>query len=314
MRLRIFDKSRAPCRNVPVRPQSASIAYREWARHLWLLLPIIVGLSGCADLTAVSTFSKSAPDVAKLDELTDVYVEDPRVQANWSSLSQPPDPADIQLVEDRKNQKVAFDHLHGLIVDYMKALGDASGAKLNDLSAKSKDVSKELSDLQKKNLISATAAQVTAIGDFVEIAPKNFLNLYRARQIAKIMKDCQKSFDAAIDVEIGIVSDVYILDYKITSHTITSQRDFVEKFASTPKATGLTSVVKFLFEREVQLDVTKLDQAQTAATQYVAALKKLKSAYDALVDKDGKFDDKTLMEIKPYLSAAAKAYTDVNAT
>ncbi len=128
------------------------------------------------------------------------------------------------------------------------------------------------------------------------------------------MKDCQKSFDAAIDVEIGIVSDVYILDYKITSHTITSQRDFVEKFASTPKATGLTSVVKFLFEREVQLDVTKLDQAQTAATQYVAALKKLKSAYDALVDKDGKFDDKTLMEIKPYLSAAAKAYTDVNAT
>ena len=279
----------------------------------WIVLPLVVALSGCANLTAISTFSKSAPDIANLDKLTGVYVEDPQVQATWLSLSQPGDLLHPALVETRLEQKVALDQLHGLIVDYMRALGDVSGAKLTDLSAQSKVVSGNLSTLQKKGLISITADQVAAIGDIATIVPQNILNLYRAHQVARIIRDNQKAFDAMVDVEIGVVADVYILDYKTTATTITSQRDFIEMGPSSSGANSLAPVTKFLFEKEASRDVGRLDRARVAATQYVVALEKLKAAYDALVEEDGKFDERTLLALAPYLSAAAKAYTDVNA-
>jgi predicted secreted protein len=269
-------------------------------------------LIGCADLSAVTKFSQTAPDIAKLDALNDVYISDPQTMSEWESIWQVPDPRLMTQKSEREKQKVALDSLHELLINYMKALGDLSGSKVTDVSTQAKAVSTNLSTLQKANQINLSANQVSSIGDLVSVVPQDMLNIWRADKVAQLIRENQKPFQALVSTEITVIGEIYCLDYDNVARTIESAACRLEgSWPKTKDQNPVSRAAHFSFQQNVVKAKTRIENAKTAAQKYVEALKKLSAAYNILVEQSDHFSSQTLLAILPLLDDANKAYVDV---
>ncbi len=305
-------------------------------RLLWSSLCSTVFLASCSDLSAVTKFAQTAPDVSKLDTLTEVYVSDPQTQIDWTSVWNTPDPSLTKLVTTRQKEKVAIDSLHALIVNYMKSLGGLAGSSVTDVATQAQAVSTNLAALQQINRTNLDAAQATAIGDLVSFSSQNLLNAWRGHEIGNIIKQNQNAFHSAISTEITIVRDAFLLDFTDTCKVVLGARDHTKAVlapgvaelvtcgAIAPAAEGamahpLSAVANpvaraayFTFRQTANAEIATLNAATLAAQQYVAALQKLGTAYDDLVDQNGHYTAATLETILPLLIDAEKAYVDID--
>ncbi len=293
-------------------------------------------LAGCSDLSAITKFAQTAPDVSKLYTLTAVYVSDPQTQIDWTGVWNTPDPSLAQLSAIREKQRAAIDALHALIVNYMKGLGGLAGSSVTDISTQAKTVSTNLTALQKDIPADLSTAQVTAIGDLVSVGPHGLLDMWRGYEIGRIIKQNQNAFHSMISTEITIVNDAFILDFAATCKVVLGARDHMRQILSpgvadpvtcgaaasaassvkTPVPSGLAIPVAraayFTFRQSADTEIANLNAATLAAQQYVIALQKLGTAYDDLVDQNGQFNAATLQTILPLLTDAEKAYADID--
>lgn len=274
-------------------------------RHVAILL----FLAGCVDLSAVTKFSQTAPDVAKLDVLTDLYVSDPQTMGEWQSVWVTPDPALALTTTDREKQKPVFDELHALIVNYMKALGQLADSKVTDLSGQAKAVSSNLVSLQKSDDIKITAAQAARIGDLVTVIPQDLLSIWRGYEIGRLIKRNQAAFQAMIYTEIVIVQR-YESDYHQLLAVVTDTAGMMDA-AIRHEANPLARAARFAFRKDVAQTTDRFTAANSAAQKYVVALQKLGAAYDTLVQNSDHFTAATLQAILPDLNDATKAYADI---
>lgn len=277
-----------------------------------LIIPAIaLALSGCVDLSAVTKFSQTTPDVATLDSLTDVYVSDPKTMSDWQSIWVSPDPELSPEGDKRKQQKVALDALNGLIVDYMKALGDIANSSSADISTEAKSVSSGLSSLQKVGAVNLSTSQVSSIGDLITIVPQSLLNIYRAEELGKIIRQNRGPFDAMVATEIDIVKEAYIPDFADTKKTIDSMAQRTEAAIKSAPDGAVMRSSRFTFQKQSETAESQMDAATDSANNYVKALQSLDKAYDQLAETGNGFGNDTLAQIKPYLDDAQKAYRDV---
>jgi hypothetical protein len=279
--------------------------------RIWRLFPLVLLLlTACTDLSAVTKFAQTAPDVTKLDTLTDIWVSDPKTQGDYVGVWQPSDPDLAKQTALRQTEKGTLDDLHALIVNYMKAVGGLAGASATDLSTQAKSVGTSLTALQKADTSLLTTAQVSSLSGLILLVPQDVLNIWRASEIGSIIKQNQNAFHVMVSTEIVIVRDHYIPDFGSTSREIDSS------LGRTNGALGgnaaATRVTAFGFQQWASADKARLQTAITAAQQYVVALQKLAAAYDVLVDQSGHFTAATLQAILPMLIDAEKAYGDVN--
>ena len=291
----------------------------------WFLLAVstAISLAGCADLSAVADFAKMAPDVAKLDTLTDVYVAAPAIQSEWAAIWTKPDPALADQFKKRQDQKVAIDALHALIVNYMKALGGLAGPGATDISAQAKLVGTNLAALQKADPSLLPTAQVAPISDLVSVIPQGILDLYRQSEVSSIIVKNQVSFHRMIDAETEIVQGSFERDISQACKAIlAATHQTLGEFNSSCGPDGTIAIVvisgsptkratTFGFGRSANADIAKLNAAARGAQQYVTALQKLREAYDVLVQDAGHIDATTVTRIIPLLTDVEKAYSDI---
>jgi len=280
--------------------------------RIWRLSPaILILLAACVDLSAVTKFAQTAPDVTKLDALTDVYVSDLQTLSDYAAIWQSPDPDLQKNIALRQSEKVTFDDLHALIVNYIKAVGGLAGASATDLSTQAKSVGTNLTALQKKDPHILSTAQVSSLSDLILVVPQGVLNIWRESEIGSIIKQNQKAFHVMVSTEITIVQNVYLLDFDNTKGQVVGDRDHMKSDLGRSGGSSAIRAAQFTFQRDAASDIARLDAATAAAKQYVSALTSLAKAYDTLVDQSGHFSAATLQAILPDLMAAQKAYQDI---
>jgi hypothetical protein len=269
----------------------------------------LLTLGGCVDLSAVDKFAQTAPDVSKLDALTDIYVSDPATQYSWQSVWLTGAPDAAQITTDRAKQKATLDDLHALIVNYIQALGGLSGTNLTDVSAQAKIVSAGLTSSEGR--LGLSSSQVSTVGDLLIIVPQNALNVWREHEIGEIIKTNQAAFHAMLNVETMIVQKIYILDFQSVLNTIEATTARMEAALASPTADPTARAAAFNFQENASTAEAHYETAIGAAQHYVIALQKLGAAYDILAQQSGDLSSATLQQILPLLNDASKAYADL---
>ncbi len=277
-------------------------------RRLSLLMAL--SLVACVDTSAVTKFSQSAPDPAKLAVLTEEYVNLPNENLEWNFYGQSNDwAADYA---NRQQQKQAINDLHAVIVGYMKALGGLSDSKLIDVSAPSKSITDGLTSLMKADPgLGLTATNISAIGAVAKFVGDAVLNVWRERELARILEQNDAGFQASIAVERLIVKNSLLPGIENRRHFIQSMVDRLGKgLGGQGDATRIAD--RFLIAQAVRQEQARLDTIAKAAQAYDDALDKLSAAHTKLVESRNNLSEQTLKDITPFLKEAVAAYTALN--
>jgi len=271
-------------------------------------------LTGCLNTSAVSSFAQEAPDVTKLDALTDVFVGIPAAQTEWDLQRRIPDDQRDQLAQAtavRHQQQANLDKLHAVLVDYMKALGGLSAPKLTDVSGSADFVTGGLTSLQTAiPTLGITTAQVSLVGDLVNLIGELAISGWRQYELAGVIEKGQPLFQNLVALEIQIIHRGIIPDIQSVEAQI-RENQTVELNNLSHSRGDVAVVTAFDFRRNATSDLDHYETAENAAKAYVKALNALAAAHTKLYEERDQLSVKTLEQILPFLQQAETAYQDL---
>jgi hypothetical protein len=330
-----------------MRSHGSRVPLLKWLRYL-LAGSAIVSLAGCADLQAIQSFGKMAPDPSVIQGLTKVYAQEPDLREDIKLLrDDTPNPDLAAIDKTRAAQSLAIQKLDGTVRDYMQALVAVAGSDIAQSSSSVKDVTTGLTGLQKSMpTLGITNNQVTLIGQLVQSIADIAEAGYRNAKLVDIIKNSDAPFHELLSVQSTIVSrgirpSIVEIQRSLDDNgdkAVNSINDDLKSWAAipicktpqskseatksyecrdwTPRIQGQSDAraARYLVTKSLESDRATLVTELATADAYTKSLEAIGKAHSKLV-LSGKnvLTKKMLQEIQPLATEVRQTYQDVQA-
>lgn len=278
--------------------------------YRWLI-GVLFLVSGCADPSAVTSFSVLAPDASKLHSLTAAYADAPNqlkaldVLQNVTTMSVAETATQVKA---RNDQVAQIDALHAVLVNYMQSLGALANNSLVQTSTDTKDVTDGLTALSTSlPALGLTSAMISGVGNISTLLGDAATAAYRQDQLTTIIGKSEVPFQQLIAAEKTIVTEGVIKELqnvedrtrKLAEVThalqVNANAEAKKSKPTTIMSTGVDALDPklqrsgaadiaslYLLQQAINSNLSILDLQIKAATAYVTALDKISLAHTIL--------------------------------
>lgn len=155
-------------------------------------------LSGCTNLDAVGKFARISSDSAAYQQVINEYASSPE-RTQWYESERQASHLE-QLIKLRSQQKLQFERVQTVLVEYMSALGELADGRLSCVDDRINAIS---SALLSSGFIGDTASgsgkrTVSAAASIAGILVRSTLDHWRQRQVVKIIRESDVHVQAVI--------------------------------------------------------------------------------------------------------------------
>ena len=267
---------------------------------------LLLFLSSCTNLAHIKQFSETSTETATFEQLVEDYVGYPDRVIRLQPESQKS--ALEKTKQDRLDQKEGLNALHQTMTNYMAALGKLAEDNIVSYDAELDSAAKTL---RKSKFVKMET--VEASGEISKILFKAFTDLWRKRQLSKIIDQSNSNFQTLIDglkfiTEQGFLSSLDIEMAVVDKVFNNSKMDLKHR----TKDKQIPPEISLMLEEWKSENQNSIENKKKLIASYAEVLDKIGEGHQSLYDNRNDLSKKKLIaELKKYGKDMVEIYKSI---